>query len=191
MWRVRRRESVRRLKATVGSRIKRLVQKPSETIPAITWHESGPLRGSLARLPKAPRRADASVVIVEDPANATMETTIVCGLVGGALVATTGATVAFRRGMSTPRFVHITAAFMQNHLSLSDDIWYLLRAVGVQWKMRSVDDLAAVVKSDLVGGGGRREKPSARTQTATDPGGGQRKAQNVMIFCRVGGLRSF
>ncbi len=73
------------------------------------------------------------------PAQAETDTIIVAGLVGGAIVATPGGTVAFRKALATPRIIHITLAFMQERTELCSDICALLRVLGTKWKMWTED----------------------------------------------------
>lgn len=120
---VRRLAEAQHRRALGSARVKRLIQKPAEALPALAatagpaallWHESGQLRGRLSRATKARRRSDASIFAVADPANASIEVTFICGLVGGALVAASGGgIVAFNRALRTPRFVYVTLGFMQ------------------------------------------------------------------------------
>ena len=89
---VRRLAEAQHRRALSSARVKRLIQKPAEALPALAatagpaallWHESG---------------------AVADPASASIEVTFLCGLVGGALVAASGGgIVAFNRALRTPR----------------------------------------------------------------------------------------
>lgn len=131
------------------TRVKQAVKKPvqDEDARILVWHESG--SGELRpRQAWAPQRRDATVFAVADPAQATTDTTIVAGLVGGALSASPGGTVAFRRALAMPRVIHITLNFMQERAQLCADICALLRVLGSKWKMWTEDGQpAAVCKS--------------------------------------------
>ena len=122
-------------------KVRRAMQKPvvDDDIAVNVWHESGALHGPLERAARAPRRCDATVFAVADPAQAQTDTIIVAGLVGGAIVASPGGTVAFRKALATPRIVHITLAFMQERTELCSDICSLLRVLGAKWKMWTED----------------------------------------------------
>ena len=159
-----------RERATATARVRRLLSKPVDPGLEIAniWHESGQLDGVYAHAPKAPRRADASTFVVEDPAHVGHDTTIICGLVGGALAATASAVVAFRRGLGIQRFLHITMPFMQAHLDLCDEIWHLLRGQGVKWQLYSENDIEACLKSDPLAAGERGGRGDGCSRTWLD-----------------------
>ena len=113
------------------------------------WRESGQLQSAHAHVPRAPRRSDTPVFVVEDPANASIGATIICGLVGGALAAAAGAVVAFRRGLGIQRLLHAKMSFMQN----------LLRGLDGTWKLYLVDDIQSLLRSDPVPAGGEGVGP--------------------------------